>query len=61
MSEPEFTTDQIVETIGAALRAGDMRGVEACLRVLAVQDPHRAQDVLDVLNVGLSLRKGDDR
>lgn len=39
----------------AALKAGDAKGVEAALRVMALQDPHRAQELLGLLHVALVL------
>lgn len=39
----------------AALRAGDAKGVEAALIALAVQDPHRAGELYDLLQIALHL------
>lgn len=46
-----------------ALRAGDAKGVEAALRLLAVQDPARAQMLFDLLKTALHIAQatnGDD-
>lgn len=39
----------------AALEAGDARGVESALLLMAPQDPHRAQLLHDILRVVLGL------
>jgi hypothetical protein len=39
----------------AALREHDMLGVVAALELLAVKDPHRAQELLDLIEVGLRI------
>ncbi len=52
---PEYTSDQLVGGIHNAIKAGAMDAVEAFLKILAVQDPHRAQDVMDTLKIGLLL------
>ncbi len=49
------TAEQCEETFHAALRERDIRGVEAALLVLAVQDPHRAQDLFETTKVALEL------
>jgi hypothetical protein len=51
------TADDWVNVILGCLRAGDMHGVHAALRVLAVKDPQRAQDVYDTIQVGLRIRR----
>lgn len=48
-----FTPDQCEEIYHAALGAGDIRGVEAALTVMAVQDPHRAQRLMDLTRMAL--------
>lgn len=50
---PEYTSDQLVGGIHNAIKAGAMDAVEAFLKLLAVQDPRRAQDVMNTLKVGL--------
>lgn len=54
-SHPELTPDVLVQMFHAALAAGDVRGVEAALKVLAVRDPHRAQELHDALELGLEI------
>jgi hypothetical protein len=39
----------------AALRAGDAKGVEAALMALVAQDPHRAGELYDLLQIALHL------
>ncbi|MGI5247589.1 hypothetical protein [Dactylosporangium sp. CA-139066] len=41
-----------------ALGGHDMRGVVYALRLLATKDPHRAQELLDLIQVGVKLREG---
>jgi hypothetical protein len=48
-----FTADQLTEGIHRAIKARDMEAVADFLRVLAVVDPQRAQDVYDTLQLGL--------
>jgi hypothetical protein len=48
-----FTPDQLEEIFHAALGAGDIRGVECALTVLAVRDPHRAQRLMDLTRMVL--------
>lgn len=52
---PTFDADTCEQIFHAALAAGDIKGVEAALTVMAPQDPHRAQGLLDMLHVGLAL------
>lgn len=40
-----------------ALKAHDMKGVGAILRAMAVVDPRRAQDLYDLLRLGLDLAR----
>lgn len=43
------------EIFFAALPKGDTEGVSAALHLLAVQDPHRAQELLDLTQLALDL------
>jgi membrane-bound lytic murein transglycosylase B len=43
-----------------ALRAGDAKGVEAALKALAVQDPSRAQMLLDLLKTALHIAQASN-
>jgi hypothetical protein len=47
----EFTDDQLMEMIRRSLAAHDWRGVEAGLRVLAVQSPRDAEAILEVIKL----------
>ena len=47
--------DTCERIVHAALAAGDIRSVEAALTVLAPQDPHRAQELIDAMQMGLIL------
>lgn len=54
MSEQhQISADQCERIFRAALSAGDMVGVEAALRVLAVRDPHRAERLMDLTRMAL--------
>lgn len=44
--------------VHAALREHDMRGVVYALRLLATKDPRRAQELLDLIQIGVRLRDG---
>jgi hypothetical protein len=48
-----LTADDVERIFHASLERGDMRGVEASLRLLAVKDPHRAQDLMDLCRMAL--------
>ena len=49
------------ETIARnALKAGDMRAVDAALHVLAVKDPHRAQELVDLMKVALAMSDAEE-
>lgn len=39
----------------AAVRAGDAKGVDAALRLLAVEDPRRAEQLVDQLRLALDI------
>lgn len=52
---PRPTPEQCEQIILAALREGDIKGVEAALICLAVQDPHRAEELIDTLEIALYL------
>lgn len=53
----EFTSDQLVALLPIALERGDMKAVDCALRLLAVQDPHRAQLVVDTMKLGIAIRE----
>ena len=43
----------------AALGDGDTRGVEAALRLLAVADPHRCRELIDLTRMALIVAGAD--
>lgn len=47
----EYSTRQLLDVIREALEVGDMRGVAAGLRMLAVQSPRDAEAILAALDV----------
>lgn len=53
---PRWTADELEEAIVNALKAKDMPAVVDLLRVLVVVDPKRAEDVYDVLQIGMSIK-----
>jgi hypothetical protein len=59
-NRPEFDPDTCERIFRAALAAGDIEGVGAALTVMAPQDPHRAQLLLDTLRVGVALAERRD-
>jgi hypothetical protein len=46
--------------IHSAFRAHDMPAVVGLLKLLAVRDPRRAQIVLDLITLGLEIRKREE-
>jgi hypothetical protein len=49
VTENPWTPDALERVVMAAVEAGDARGVEAALTVMAPMDPHRAQRLFDEL------------
>jgi len=49
----QFTSDEIVDTINHALEQREIHAIEGLLKVLAVRDPRRAEEVMETLKVGL--------
>ncbi|MFD5089378.1 hypothetical protein ACFWMR_02165 [Amycolatopsis thailandensis] len=60
MTEPEFTADQIVDGIHCALADGEVAVVPGLLKLLAVQDPGRAEHLLNTIEAGLALARNPD-
>lgn len=52
-----LTPDQLEKCVHRALKAGDVQAVEGYLLLMALKDPHRAQDLIDTFKVGLQLAK----
>lgn len=46
-----YTSDQLVDAVAAALRARDLPAVVALLRRLAAIDPARAERILDAIQL----------
>lgn len=59
MTAHEFTSDQITETIAGAIRDREFEVVPGLIRLLAVQDPDRAQEVLDTIEAAQVIAKAD--
>lgn len=57
MTAHEFTSDQITETIATAIRDREFEVVPGLIRLLAVQDPGRAQEVLDTFDLAQVIAK----
>ena len=45
------------DILQAALEQRDMEGVGHVLKLIAVQDPHRAQTLLDTMKFGIAITK----
>lgn len=56
----EWTTAQIEAMLPQAVGKADMKAIEGLIMLLALKDPHRAQEVMDTLKVGLMLAKERD-
>ncbi|MGV8847606.1 MAG: hypothetical protein ACOH1Y_09860 [Propionicimonas sp.] len=50
-----YTADQLEQIFHAALKAGDIKGVDAALLVMATIDPLHAQRLLKSLQVSVAL------
>lgn len=61
MSEPQvfdvYSDDQLVAGVANALKAQDIQAVEAIMLVLAGQNPRRAQEVFDTMQVGVLIAR----
>lgn len=57
MTVHEYTPDQITETIANAIRDREFDVVPGLIRLLALQDPGRAQEVLDTIQAGQIIAK----
>jgi hypothetical protein len=57
VSAHEFTSDQITETIATAIRERDLDVVPGLIRLLALQDPGRAQLILDTVDLARVIAK----
>jgi hypothetical protein len=49
----QTTADDWEQVFHATLERGDIQGVEAALRVLAIKDPHRAERLMDLTRMAL--------
>lgn len=54
----DLTASQYTQAITRALAAHDVKAAVAILHAMAPRHPREAQDVLDMLNVGIALTKG---
>jgi len=50
-----LNADDCERIFHAALGQGDIAGVEAALRILAVKDPYRAERLMDLTRVALAI------
>lgn len=53
----EFTPDQIVQGIESALHDHEVAVVPGLIRLLAVQDPARAEALLDTIELGIAISR----
>jgi hypothetical protein len=45
----KYTDDQICDAIALAIKEGDLSAAASLIRLLAVQAPQKAQDILDAV------------
>ncbi len=57
MSTPLPSPDVLETIVHRALATRDMQGVVYALKLMAVQDPHRAQLILDTIDLGISISR----
>ena len=57
MADPLKDPAVVEEILVRCLQTGDMKGVDAAIRVLAVIDPRRCDEIVDAMKAGLVLRK----
>jgi hypothetical protein len=59
---PAWASDPVVleRIFHKALEDGDAKGIHAVVRLMAFCDPHRAQELLDAVNLGLHMANGGD-
>jgi len=56
----QWSADVLAEVVRRSLHDADMQGVDAAMRLLVLKDPHRAQELLDTMRLGLALAgRGD--
>ncbi len=56
-----YTDDQLVSGVANALKAGDLGAVEAIMLALAGQNPRRAQEVFDTMQLGVLIAREGGR
>jgi len=52
----EFTSEQIIQGIAAAIREHDFKVVPGLIKLLALQDPVQAQDLLESMKHVMAAR-----
>lgn len=57
MIEHVFTPEQILEGINRALRDRELYVIPGLIRLLAIQDPHKAQEVLDAIEIARAVAR----
>lgn len=57
MSAEQPTAADYIDAIRKALAAHDVKAVDSLLRLMAVRFPQDAQDVLDILKVGITFSR----
>jgi hypothetical protein len=55
----EFTDQQILDEIPHALAEGKMETVVSLIHLLALQSPDKAAEILEGIQLGFALRRGD--
>lgn len=56
----DYTAEQIMTAISAAMTAHDMPAVASLVGMLAIVSPHDAQLIVEAMHVGRALQAGTD-
>jgi hypothetical protein len=52
-AEVDFTVDELERIVIGALRSHDVKAVDVAVRLMAVKDAHRAQSIIDTIELGI--------
>lgn len=53
------SVEVLEEILHKCIKERDIEGVGHVMRLIAVQDPHRAQLLMDTMKVGLAIARGE--
>jgi hypothetical protein len=51
----DFTADEIADAVAKAIHDHEFTVIPGLIRLLALNDPQRAQDILDTIELGLAI------